>query len=124
MFSVFVSVCFKHLILVCYLGKREVEDRSDYGNDLLNDDLEEDLSQYTSDDFDAETLDELITGHLNVDDVLTRHRRIRRTTTKKDSIEHVTKIMESIEEELDDLKVSIFYLILMFFLLKLYHYLF
>lgn len=55
-------------------------------------------------DFDP-TLDQLVKGRLNVEDVVKRHRRIRRSTTKKDTVEHVTKIMESIEEELDDLKV-------------------
>lgn len=59
---------------------------------------------YTMNDFDL-TLDKIIKGRLNVDDVVKRHRRVRRSVTKKDSIEHVTKIMESIEEELDDLKV-------------------
>ncbi|XP_001606010.2 extracellular sulfatase SULF-1 homolog [Nasonia vitripennis] len=89
-------------------GKRDVDEdrRLDGGNDLLKDDWDEDLNQYTADDFDAKTLDELIIGQLDVDDVVSRHRRIRRSTTKKDSIEHVTKIMESIEEELDDLKAK------------------
>lgn len=59
---------------------------------------------YTMNDFDL-TLDKVIKGRLNVDDVIKRHRRVRRSVMKKDSIEHVTKIMESIEEELDDLKV-------------------
>lgn len=59
---------------------------------------------YTMNDFDL-TLDKVIKGRLNVDDVVKRHRRVRRSVTKKDPIEHVTKIMESIEEELDDLKV-------------------
>ncbi|XP_012225536.1 extracellular sulfatase SULF-1 homolog isoform X2 [Linepithema humile] len=54
-------------------------------------------------DFDL-TLDKVVKGRLNVNDVIKRHRRVRRSVTKKDPIEHVTKIMESIEEELDDLK--------------------
>ncbi|XP_011167004.2 extracellular sulfatase SULF-1 homolog isoform X2 [Solenopsis invicta] len=58
---------------------------------------------YSINDFDP-TLDKIINGRLNVDDVIKRHRRVRRDVTKKDTIEHVTKIMESIEEELDDLK--------------------
>lgn len=58
---------------------------------------------YSRNDFDP-TLDKIIKGRLNVDDVIKRHRRVRRSVTKKDTIEHVTKIMESIEEELDDLK--------------------
>lgn len=60
---------------------------------------------YSRNDFDP-TLDKIIKGRLNVDDVIKRHRRVRRSVTKKDTIEHVTKIMESIEEELDDLKVT------------------
>lgn len=76
-------------------------------NNFFSDNLSENSLHYTADDFDIETLDELINGHLNIDDVLARHRRLRRSTTKKDSIEHVTKIMESIEEELDDLKVNL-----------------
>lgn len=60
---------------------------------------------YSTNDFDP-TLDKIIKGRLNVDDVIKRHRRVRRSVTKKDTIEHVTKIMESIEEELDDLKVT------------------
>lgn len=60
---------------------------------------------YSIKDFDP-TLDKIINGRLNVDDVIKRHRRVRRSVTKKDTIEHVTKIMESIEEELDDLKVT------------------
>ena len=62
------------------------------------------ISKYTVDDFDP-TLDKVINGRLDVDDVISRYRRIRRSIAKKDTIEHVTKIMESIEEELDDLKV-------------------
>lgn len=60
---------------------------------------------YSINDFDP-TLDKIINGRLNVDDVIKRHRRVRRSVMKKDTIEHVTKIMESIEEELDDLKVT------------------
>ncbi|XP_011496635.1 PREDICTED: extracellular sulfatase SULF-1 homolog [Ceratosolen solmsi marchali] len=59
-----------------------------------------------SEDFDTKTLNAFIHSHLDIDDIITRHHRIRRSTTKKDSIEHVTKIMESIEEELDDLKAK------------------
>ncbi|XP_020282354.1 extracellular sulfatase SULF-1 homolog isoform X2 [Pseudomyrmex gracilis] len=59
---------------------------------------------YSMSDFDLTSLDKIIKGRLNVDDVIKRHRRVRRSVTKKDTIEHVTKIMESIEEELDDLK--------------------
>jgi len=61
---------------------------------------------YSINDFDS-TLDKIVNGRLNVDDVIKRHRRVRRSVTKKDTIEHVTKIMESIEEELDDLKVML-----------------
>jgi len=61
---------------------------------------------YSINDFDS-TLDKIVNGRLNVDDVMKRHRRVRRSVTKKDTIEHVTKIMESIEEELDDLKVML-----------------
>lgn len=61
-------------------------------------------SEYSIDDFDP-SLDKVVKGRLNVEDVVRRHRRIRRSVTKKDTVEHVTKIMESIEEELDDLKV-------------------
>lgn len=63
-----------------------------------------DYLDYSMTDFDP-TLDKIIKGRLNVDDVIKRHRRVRRNVAKKDTIEHVTKIMESIEEELDDLKV-------------------
>ncbi|XP_029158423.1 extracellular sulfatase SULF-1 homolog [Nylanderia fulva] len=86
------------------------------GNEIRNMDVRDDESNrqdkpvldyldygYTMDDFDL-TLDKVIKGRLNVDDVVKRHRRVRRSVTKKDPIEHVTKIMESIEEELDDLK--------------------
>ncbi|XP_066593174.1 extracellular sulfatase SULF-1 homolog isoform X2 [Prorops nasuta] len=58
---------------------------------------------YTGEDFDP-VLDKVVGGGLNVDDVIERHRRFRRNVGKKDPIEHVTQIMESIEEELDDLK--------------------
>lgn len=60
---------------------------------------------YSINDFDP-TLDKIVNGRLNLNDVIKRHRRVRRNVTKKDTIEHVTKIMESIEEELDDLKVT------------------
>ncbi|XP_006613909.1 extracellular sulfatase SULF-1 homolog [Apis dorsata] len=62
-------------------------------------------SEYSIDDFDP-SLDKVVKGRLNVEDVVRRHRRIRRSVTKKDTVEHVTKIMESIEEELDDLKAT------------------
>lgn len=68
-----------------------IVDYSDYG--------------YSINDFDP-TLDKIVKGRLNVNDVIKRHRRVRRSVMKKDSIEHVTKIMESIEEEIDDLKVT------------------
>lgn len=61
-------------------------------------------SEYSIEDFDP-SLDKVVKGRLNVEDVVKRHRRIRRNVAKKDPVEHVTKIMESIEEELDDLKV-------------------
>jgi len=60
---------------------------------------------YSINDFDP-TLDKIVNGRLNLNDVIKRHRRVRRNVMKKDTIEHVTKIMESIEEELDDLKVT------------------
>lgn len=65
----------------------------------------EDPTLYSTTDFDP-NLNSLIDGFLDVDDIMKRHWRSRRNTMKKDSIEHVTKIMESIEEELDDLKVT------------------
>ncbi|XP_023289788.1 extracellular sulfatase SULF-1 homolog isoform X2 [Orussus abietinus] len=65
--------------------------------------IPEEVQQYSSQKFDPD-LDKVVRGRLNVDDVIRRHRRIRRSVVKKDTIEHVTKIMESIEEELDDLK--------------------
>lgn len=65
-------------------------------------------SEYSIDDFDP-SLDKVVKGRLNVEDVVRRHRRIRRSVTKKDTVEHVTKIMESIEEELDDLKVILIF---------------
>ncbi|XP_012056992.1 PREDICTED: extracellular sulfatase SULF-1 homolog [Atta cephalotes] len=58
---------------------------------------------YSINDFDP-SLDKIVNGRLNLNDVIKRHRRVRRNVMKKDTIEHVTKIMESIEEELDDLK--------------------
>ncbi|KAL0104074.1 hypothetical protein PUN28_017043 [Cardiocondyla obscurior] len=58
---------------------------------------------YSINDFDP-ILDKIVKGRLNMDDVIKRHRRVRRNVMKKDTIEHVTKIMESLEEELDDLK--------------------
>ncbi|CAL7943227.1 unnamed protein product [Xylocopa violacea] len=62
-------------------------------------------SEYSIQDFDP-SLDKVVKGRLNVQDVVMRHRRIRRSVAKKDTVEHVTKIMESIEEELDDLKAT------------------
>ncbi|KAI4503426.1 hypothetical protein M0802_001648 [Mischocyttarus mexicanus] len=61
------------------------------------------ISSYTINDFDP-SLDKIVKGRLNVEDVIKRHRRVKRGAMKKDTIEHVTQIMESIEEELDDLK--------------------
>lgn len=81
-----------------------VDDNKVNGDDKLAEYLE-DVPGYSVNDFDT-TLDTVIKGRLNVDDVIKRHRRVRRNVTKKDTIEHVTKIMESIEEELDDLKVT------------------
>lgn len=54
-------------------------------------------------------LDRLIKGKLNIDDVIRRQKIIRskRSLKKKDTIDHVTEIMESIEDELHDLKVCI-----------------
>lgn len=66
---------------------------------------EEQIPGYSPDEFDF-MLDKIVNGRLDVDDVVKRHRRVRRNVMKKDTIEHVTKIMESIEEELDDLKVK------------------
>lgn len=64
----------------------------------------QDVSIYTPDDYDP-VLQRIVKGRLNVDEIIKRHRRVRRNAPKKDTIEHVTQIMESIEEELDDLKV-------------------
>ncbi|XP_012259560.2 extracellular sulfatase SULF-1 homolog isoform X1 [Athalia rosae] len=61
------------------------------------------------DDKNFETdLDQLIKGKLDIDDVVRRQNMIRskRSLKKKDPVEHVTKIMETIQEELDDLKQS------------------
>lgn len=66
---------------------------------------EEQEWHYSRENFDA-TLENSVSGVLDIEDVIKRHRRVRRSVTKKDTIEHVTKIMESIEEELDDLKRS------------------
>ncbi|XP_011143707.1 extracellular sulfatase SULF-1 homolog isoform X3 [Harpegnathos saltator] len=80
------------------------DDDHDVGWDDMLDVVEQRAAGYYSlDDFDL-ALDKVVKGRLNVDDVIKRHRRVRRSATKKDTIEHVTKIMESIEEELDDLK--------------------
>ncbi|XP_076661782.1 extracellular sulfatase Sulf1 isoform X2 [Halictus rubicundus] len=73
---------------------------------FTNEKLEFDnLDDYSMDDFDP-SLDQVVKGRLNIEDVVKRHRRIRRSVAKKDTVEHVTKIMESIEEELDDLKAT------------------
>ncbi|XP_034947139.1 LOW QUALITY PROTEIN: extracellular sulfatase SULF-1 homolog [Chelonus insularis] len=50
------------------------------------------------------TIHKIVKRSFDVDNLMKEHRRVRRNVTKKDTIEHVTKIMESIEEELDDLK--------------------
>ncbi|KAG8034769.1 hypothetical protein G9C98_007845 [Cotesia typhae] len=71
-----------------------------------NDDDNKDETDYNVNDFDFTSLNKVVKKFINVDDILKRHRRVRRSVTKKDTIEHVTKIMESIEEELDDLKES------------------
>lgn len=84
---------------------RDWHDNRTFGKDRLEFD---NLLEYSMDDFDP-SLDKVVKGRLNVEDVVRRHRRIRRSVTKKDTVEHVTKIMESIEEELDDLKVIIAY---------------
>ncbi|CAG5097533.1 Similar to Sulf1: Extracellular sulfatase SULF-1 homolog (Drosophila melanogaster) [Cotesia congregata] len=70
------------------------------------DDDNKDETDYSVNDFDFTSLNKIVKKFINVDDILKRHRRVRRSVTKKDTIEHVTKIMESIEEELDDLKES------------------
>ncbi|XP_031830711.2 extracellular sulfatase Sulf1 isoform X1 [Nomia melanderi] len=81
---------------------RDWHDNRTFGKDRLEFD---NLLEYSMDDFDP-SLDKVVKGRLNVEDVVRRHRRIRRSVTKKDTVEHVTKIMESIEEELDDLKAT------------------
>ncbi|XP_018307285.1 extracellular sulfatase SULF-1 homolog isoform X1 [Mycetomoellerius zeteki] len=87
-------------------------DRTGSNTRIENSDETDELNKYIVDyldygysinDFDP-TLDKIVNGRLNLNDVIKRHRRVRRNVTKKDTIEHVTKIMESIEEELDDLK--------------------
>ena len=75
-------------------NKKNDEDWTDYYKNI---------EEYSPTDFEP-VLHDLVTGSLHVDDIMQRHVRIRRSVTKKDTIEHVTKIMESIEEELDDLK--------------------
>lgn len=79
-----------------------IDNRTSEDESLEFDNLNE--SEYSINDFDP-SLDKVVKGRLNIEDVVKRHRRIRRSVTKKDTVEHVTKIMESIEEELDDLKV-------------------
>lgn len=78
------------------------DNRTSKDESLEFDNLNE--SEYSINDFDP-SLDKVVKGRLNIEDVVKRHRRIRRSVAKKDTVEHVTKIMESIEEELDDLKV-------------------
>ncbi|KAG5307865.1 SULF1 sulfatase, partial [Acromyrmex insinuator] len=80
--------------------KTENSDETDELNKYIVDYLD---YGYSINDFDP-TLDKIVNGRLNLNDVIKRHRRVRRNVMKKDTIEHVTKIMESIEEELDDLK--------------------
>ncbi|XP_046616752.1 extracellular sulfatase SULF-1 homolog isoform X1 [Neodiprion virginianus] len=65
------------------------------------------MSRYSPGQFETD-LDQLVKGKLDIDDIVRRHNVIRskRSVKKKDTIDHVTKIMESIEEELDDLKKS------------------
>ncbi|XP_033207389.1 extracellular sulfatase SULF-1 homolog isoform X3 [Belonocnema kinseyi] len=75
---------------------------SNYKGSLSEDNWEE-ISKYTSNYFDP-IPNKVINGHLDVDEVISRYHRIRRSAVKKDTIENVSKIMESIEEELDDLK--------------------
>ncbi|XP_043519245.1 extracellular sulfatase SULF-1 homolog isoform X2 [Frieseomelitta varia] len=87
-----------NLIFKNRFDNRTLEDES-----LVFDNLNE--SEYSIEDFDP-SLDKVVKGRLNVEDVVKRHRRIRRNVAKKDPVEHVTKIMESIEEELDDLKAT------------------
>lgn len=82
--------------------RNRIDNRTSYGEELEFDNLND--YDYSMDDFDT-SLDKAVKGRLNIEDVVKRHRRVRRGTTKKDTVEHVTKIMESIEEELDDLKV-------------------
>jgi hypothetical protein len=79
----------------------DLDDKADEDN-LIGDYLDH---GYSINDFDP-ILDKIVKGRLNVEDVIKRHRRVRRSVTKRDTIEHVTKIMENIEEELDDLKVT------------------
>ncbi|KYN04567.1 Extracellular sulfatase SULF-1 like protein [Cyphomyrmex costatus] len=92
--------------------KKNYLDRSSSNARMENSDETDELNKYFVDyldygysinDFDP-TLDKIVNGRLNLNDVIKRHRRVRRNVTKKDSIEDVTKIMETIEEELDDLK--------------------
>lgn len=87
-------------------GKTRIEGTDDDESDELDKYIVDYLDYgYSINDFNP-TLDKIVKGRLNVNDVIKRHRRVRRSVTKKDTIEHVTKIMESIEEELDDLKVT------------------
>ncbi|XP_017876689.1 extracellular sulfatase SULF-1 homolog [Ceratina calcarata] len=104
---------FQELLSLTDDVKRDYVDlisRYEFDNNRTSDDEAlkfDDLNElkYSIDDFDT-SLNKIVKGRLNVEDVVRRHRRIRRSVTKKDSVEHVTKIMESIEEELDDLKAT------------------
>ncbi|XP_034183565.2 extracellular sulfatase Sulf1 isoform X1 [Osmia lignaria lignaria] len=84
-------------------SRNRFNNRASRDDTLEFDNLNE--SEYSIDDFDP-SLDKVVKGRLNVEDVVKRHRRIRRSAIKKDTVDHVTKIMESIEEELDDLKAT------------------
>ncbi|KAL6267925.1 hypothetical protein P5V15_000993 [Pogonomyrmex californicus] len=85
-------------------NKTRIEDINDEKSDQLNKYIVNYLDYgYSINDFDP-TLDKIVKGRLNIDDLIKRHQRVRRSVPKKDTIEHVTEIMESIEEELDDLK--------------------
>ncbi|XP_008543159.1 extracellular sulfatase SULF-1 homolog [Microplitis demolitor] len=89
------------------INENNGETTADDDDDNYDDDDDDDVkTDYSVSDFDFTSLNKVVKGFVNVDDLLKRHRRVRRSVTKKDTIEHVTKIMESIEEELDDLKQS------------------
>lgn len=88
-------------------------DDKDNAEDILTVNYLEQVSGYSINDFDP-ILDKVVKGRLNVDDVIKRHRRVRRSVTKKDTVEHVTKVMEEIEEELDDLNVIFHKVVLLY----------